>query len=380
MSPRTRRLAFGYVFAVYLAAATSETLISPLFPLIRGDLHLRVAQQGQLLLALTIAIGVGNIVGGAVGHRRGDTIAIRCAAGGLALGSFLCASATTFRSLLVGQLVLGIGSGLFFGPGLSVVGRTYAESRGRAVASYGLAYSGGLAVAALAANLGQSHWRIAFIATGALAASVAVAAPTLLEADRAHATPMWGSFVTSLGRVDYRMALATGIVAGIINYIAIGFAPTLFVDEGIGLPTVATLIGAGRLVSAVGKYLGGWMFDRFGGFATACGVMGALTVLGVPMVLIPHGRGVVLLVPFVTVSAVLFTVSNIMSVSGGPSRSSFGTGVYRSVLVTSAAVMSGVATLALAVVSLHAVVLGACLIPLFGCAGVAWSSSRRRRV
>ena len=71
------------------------------------------------------------------------------------------------------------------------------------------------------------------------------------------------------------MSLATGAVAGTMSYVVVGFTPTLFDDRGAELAVITTLVGLGRLVSAGGKYLSGWMFDRIGGPPAARLIMGS---------------------------------------------------------------------------------------------------------
>ena len=266
LSERSRRLIFTYLFGVYLLAAVSETLISPLFPLIRDDLGLSVAQQASLVAALTTTIGVFNLVGGALGYRSGDRRIVRAAALALAIGTAISGAAGSYLPLLLGQIVIGVGSGLFFGPGLASIGRMYTATRGRAVASYGLAYSLGLALASFSANAGQTMWRWMFWGTAALALLLAFVAPRLVEArETAAAPPLLGSLKTYLANPLYRMSLVTGAVAGTMSYVVLGFTPTLFDDRGAALAVITALVGIGRLVSAGGKYLSGWMFDRIGG-------------------------------------------------------------------------------------------------------------------
>ena len=166
LSERSRRLIFTYLFSVYLLAAVSETLISPLFPLIRDDLGLSVAQQASLVAALTTTIGVFNLVGGALGYRSGDRRIVRAAALALAIGTAISGAAGSYLPLLLGQIVIGVGSGLFFGPGLASIGRMYTATRGRAVASYGLAYSVGLALASLLGQRRPGHVAVDVLGDG----------------------------------------------------------------------------------------------------------------------------------------------------------------------------------------------------------------------
>ena len=334
----------------------------------RHDLHLDVSQQAVLLAALTVSIAACNVVGGAVGYRGGDRRVVRSAALILALGSLISGLAPSFGVLLLAQVILGAGSGLFFASGLATVGRMFTTRRGRAVANYGLAYSLALATAAFAANVGVGHWRLPFLVAAAAAAVLAVMAPRYQEAD--HEAPVKGQMMESLRaglrHPLYRVSLLTGMVAGTCHYVIIGFSPTLFVDRGESLPFVATMIGVGRLASTIGKFGGGRLYDRFGGLLTSTVVMFTLVTIGLAMLATPPALGAVLVIPFVTVAAILFTVSNTLSVSALPSRSSFTVGVYRSVLVASSALVSVGVGMLVRTVSLQNVILMTLAVPLSG--------------
>ena len=361
-----RGVAASYLFVVYLLAAASETFISPFFPLIRTDLDLVVANQATLVAVLTCGIGVGNVAGGAAGYHVGDRVVVRVAAVAISVGAIVSGSAQSFAVLLLGQAIAGLGIGVFFAPALASIGRMFAATRGRALATYGLGYSLGTAAAAFVAGVNGIDWRWPFYATGVLALGLAVAAPPLLDSIGGRPPPMVASLRRYLREPLYQMSLVTALVAGSATYIFIGYAPTLFVDRGVSLTIVAVLIGVGRLASIGGKYVAGWMFDRFGGPQSARWVMFAIAIWGVPLVALPEGWGVVAVVPFVLVTASLFPISNALSVAGLPERSTWGIGVYRALLVGSAALLSAFVGVLLQVLSLDAVMYGTLLLPLAG--------------
>ncbi len=372
-----RRLAATYLFAVYMMAAASETFISPFFPLIRDDLGLVVANQATLFAVLTCGIGVGNVVGGAIGYHVGDRIVVRAAAAAMSVGALVSGTAGSFAVLVVGQAVAGLGIGVFFAPGLASIGRMFPAIRGRALATYGLGYSVGTAAAAFVAGWDGIDWRWPFYATAVLTLGLTVLAPQLLDSTEGAPPPMLASLRRYMRDPFYQMSLVTALVAGAATYIFIGFAPTLFVDRGVSLTLVATLIGVGRLASIGGKYVAGWMYDRFGGPQSAQWIMYAMAVSGVPLVALPGPWGVAVVAPFVLVTASLFPISNALSVAGLPERSTWGVGVYRALLVGSSAALSGVVGVLLHVVSLDAVMYGYLALPLLG--GVAAGLLTRAR-
>jgi predicted MFS family arabinose efflux permease len=361
-----RRLAAVYLFCVYVMAAASETFISPFFPIVRHDLGLDLSNQATLIAVLTTGIGLGNLLGGAVGYRLGDRLVVRAAALSMSVGALVCATAPSFWQLVVGQAISGLGIGVFFAPGLASVGRMFPATRGRALATYGLGYSVGTAVAAFAAGINGIDWRLPFFVTAILTLGLAIFAPTLLDATGGRPPAMLASLRGYLRSPFYRMSLVTALVAGAATYIVIGFSPTLFVDRGISLTVVGFLIGVGRLASVGGKFVSGWAYDRFGGPRSAQWLMLSIALCGVPLVALPGGWGVVAIVPFVLVTACLFPISNALSVAGLPERSTWGVGVYRALLVGSSALLAGIVGLLLDHVSLDAVMYGSLLLPVAG--------------
>lgn len=370
------RAAFTYLFLAYLTAAVGETLISPLFPLIRHELGLSAAQQASLTAVLTVCIATCNIAGGWLGYRGGDRRMVRLAAVALALGGVVSGTAHSYGSLLVGQMLIGCGSGLFWASGMATIGRLYTRKRGRAVAAYGLAYSAGLGVAAFAGDLGSSYWRWSFFATAALAAGLVIVAPQLRDAEPGPGGT-WASLRASLHQPLYRMSLITALVAGMTNYILLGFAPLLYTERGAKLSLIATMIGVGRIVSSVGKYGAGWLMDRFGGPATGVALMALIAALGLPFFLLPTSWGAPVVIPLLVVSAGLFTTSNILSVQGLPSRSTFSLGAYRAFLVAFSAVLSSLVAVLLNVVGLRSIMLGSLVVPAV--ASVAMIAAIRSR-
>lgn len=360
-------VAFGYLFGVYLLAGAAETFVSPLFPIVREDLGLRVADQALLTAALTVAIGVANLAGGWMGTRHGDRAAVRLAAALVAVGCGVSGAAPGLGVLAVGQVVTGLGVGLFFGPGLSLIGRMYVRSRGRAIASYGLAYSLGLAAAAFSTQVGASGWRAVFFATAASSGVLAFLAPDLPDAvaDRPPtAASLWRETRTHLAAPGYRLALLVGVVAGTNHYVVAGLTPEHFVSRGVALGLAAGLVGAGRLASVGGKVVAGRLFDRHGGRRTVQVVVASTIVSGL-LLLVPPGRiGLLAVVPFVCTTAMLFPVSNAVVIAALPGRTTWGVGVYRCVLVGAASACAGMVSLALTATTTTVVMVAALAVPV----------------
>ncbi len=340
-------------------------MISPLFPLMRRDLDLEETHQAVILAVVAAGIASFNIISGAASRRLRDRDLVRLAAVSLAVGMVVSGAAPSFWPLLAGQALLGIAFGIFFPPALAGVARLYPGAVGKAIAAYGLAYSFGLAGAALTGNLGEGNWRWAFYAC-ILPAVVAVAwVPSWPEPDP-DPTPL--PLLAQLGQYARMATLRRSLMASFggisMHYVVISFAPVYFEDRGIHLGLVVSLIAAGRFLSAAVKLIGGALYDRYGGLWTVRFMMLATSVLGVPMLGVPPGVGVFLLVPFVGMAVSVFPVANAMLVGSLPPQSGLGIGAYRAALLGSAALLSGIVSLLLRYFELEVLMLASLVLPL----------------
>src|SRR5690606_22079080 len=115
--------AFSMVTAAYLAVTVSESILAPLFPIVAGQLGLDVGLAGVAFGLLTGAIAVGNLLGGYLLARLGSRPAILASLATAWAGCLVAATASGRAGFLVAQVLIGLGAGLFFAPGISAVGR-----------------------------------------------------------------------------------------------------------------------------------------------------------------------------------------------------------------------------------------------------------------
>ncbi len=362
----SKRVSYWYLFALFFTAAVSETLVSPLFPLIRNDLHLRTADLALITGGLTLMTGIGNLAGGVIGIRLSDRLAVRTAAFFVAGGALVTSISGSLTVMLVGQMLIGGGSGLFFGPGLSSVSRLFEKNRGRIIAGYGLAYSLGLAVASFCANKIAPPWRMNYLIISVVAICLSIKVPDLKENLEPVKLGLQNLAVQYSKNSSYRLALICGVVAGTTHYLVIGLIPEAFVDRGETLALVTGLIGIGRLASMLGKYAAGWAFDRWGGPRSAQVVMSLMLCSGFLVLALPTKLGLIPIIPFVCFTAMLFPISNAIVIGALPAKSSLGVGIYRASLMISSAVLSVFFAIALRNFGTFEVMLSALAIPIFG--------------
>lgn len=371
------RVTFGYLFSLYFILGGAETMISPLFPLMRDDLGLTKSHQAAILAVVAAGIASFNIIGGAASKWLSDRSLVRLAAVFLTIGMVVSGVAQSFGPLLLGQACLGIAFGLFFPPALAAVARLSPEAPGKAIAVYGLAYSFGLAAAALSGNVGEDGWRWVFLVSAIPGVIAAIWTPRWPEPEDDATAPSLISQLRQNAKIPaYRLAGFASFGGVSMHFVVIGFSPVYFVDRGVHLGLVATMIAIGRVLSAPVKLVGGTLYDRSGGPWTARLMMFATAAVGVPLVLAPADIGVYLLVPFVAVAVSVLPVANAMLVASLPPKSGWGIGTFRAALLGSAALLAGAVSLLLRWIELDVLMLAALAIPAV--VGLAFHDAHRR--
>ena len=336
---------FGYLFTVYFILGGAETMIAPLFPLVREDLDLTESHLAAILAAVSAGIASFNVIGGATSRRLSDRSLVRTTAVSLTAGMVLSAVAQSFWVLLAGQTLLGVAFGIFFPPALASVARLYPDAPGKAIAVWGQAYSFGLAAAALSAFAGGG-WRWVCVGCSVPAVLAIAYVPRWIEADRGQAPLPLLAQVAQYARMrTYRLAGYASFGGVSMHFVVIGVSTVYFVDRGVDLRLVAVLLAAGRIVSAPVKIVGGALYDRRGGPWTARLMMASTSALG--LLLLPAEAGVWVLVPFVGMAVSVLPVANAMLVAALPPQSGWGIGTFRAALLGSAALLSAVVSVLL---------------------------------
>lgn len=283
----SRKAGFAVVTAGYLAATTAEALLAAAFPLIARELDLGPGFAGLAFGVLAASIAVGSLVGGFALARFGPRAGLSPGVGLAAAGAALTAASGGTASLLGAQVVVGLGSGIFFASGLrsAAVFAGY-RRRGRAMGFFGVAFSGGLALAGALAALGEVWgWRASFVAAAILGALVAAA----LALIAVPAEPRTAQRTSTRRLLDaFGVPVAVGSVAAASQYGTIAFLTLYAVDEwDVSPATAALLLTAGRILAVPGKLVSGNASDNAGALRTARVLGIALALLGVCWTLLP---------------------------------------------------------------------------------------------
>lgn len=320
--------ALALVCGTYFAATVGEQLLSPLFPTARHELGLSEGQGGVAFGVLALAIAVFNMVSGVALRRWSAITVIRCGTVVTACGAIVAALADEFAGIVVAQVLLGAGAGLFFPAGLQAVAIFAGPTRrGFAMGIYGVAFSIGLAVAALFGVIGASAgWRVPFW----IAAGLAIAA-LVVTATMSTDQPVRGAPWSLPWRAVLGLPTIVGTVGAILQYGVLAFFATYAVDVWeLSEARAAALLAAGRIVSIGAKLVGGASADRIGPRASVLRTGVVLSVTGVLWVSLPAG-----IVTYCIAALFAGTVSSIFPVANVLAVERFGgnglaLGAYRS--------------------------------------------------
>lgn len=371
---RGRRLAFVAVNVGYLAATCADSLLAPVFPVVARDLGIELASAGFAFALLAISIAVGNVAGGFalthVGPRVGAATGLLAATA----GAMLAARAGSTASFLTAQAVMGAGSGVYFASGLSAAATLAGERRrGLAMGFFGIAFSGGLATAALLAALGSVHgWHVAFMGSAGISALAAVAVLVVAMPPRPpRVRESMSGWHRALGT-----PLAVGGTAAASQYGTISFLPTFAVASwGISPAAAALMLAAARILSVPSKLVAGHRSDRVGARVTAGEIGFVLAIAGAGWTLAPGlAVGVVPATLFAAGVSGLGPVANVLALESFGQRGTM-LGLFRSMQIALGAAMSAAIGVCAKWFGLRPTLVVAAVLPL----GLAILARRARR-
>ncbi|MFQ5691880.1 MAG: MFS transporter [Nitrospinota bacterium] len=164
-------------------------LVSPVLPLYAESFGVSYAAVGFLISVFPMLRLVTNLPGGVLGNRLGERQVGAAGAALVAFGAWVSGSAPTFRWLIAGQALQGLGSSLFVTNAMSFIMRvTPAERMGKTMSIYQGSFSLGVSVGPIVggflASLGG--FRLPFFVYGVLAAVSCVLTWVYIQAPAAE--------------------------------------------------------------------------------------------------------------------------------------------------------------------------------------------------
>ncbi|MCO5175466.1 MAG: MFS transporter [Thermomicrobiales bacterium] len=271
LSDRTRgRSALMVTSGIHLTNDACFALLYPLLPFISDDLGLSYAQVGLMKAVFSGASSVLQIPAGAVGSRYGEMFVLLLGNAWVGLGLILMALTGGFLTLLVAAGLGGIGGNAQHPLASSLVSRAV-PPRQMATALGTLNFSGdvgkliGPFVAGIVAT--QFGWRIALGSVGAFTVLFSLA---LLLRGRTNGQQRERRKTTGEAEIrsPFKRGFTNVVVAGALDTATRGAALTflsfVLVNKGFSAAAVSALFAVIFAGGAAGKFLCGWMTDRWG--------------------------------------------------------------------------------------------------------------------
>ena len=373
-APLARAGLYSYAVVILLSAVYTfnfldRQLLSILSEPIRKDLGLSYTQIG-MLTGLTFALFYTTF-GIPLAWLADRTHRVRIIAGALAvwsLFSMACGLATSFVSLALPRIGVGIGEAGGSPPSYSLISDYFPpQRRGVALAIYSLGVPLGTALGSAAgAKIAALYsWRVAFLAVGAPGVVLALLVLILIreprrgrfdalaagEANHAPSVPLLtaiGGFFTN--RTLVLTAISSGLSA-FVGYAILNNGPAFLIsNKGMSLPQIALYYSAmSGLAGGLGTFGSGWLVDLLGKRnRTAYALVPATSfVISLPFFLgflfaptwqtamicliVPHLMNNMYLAPAITVvqnavpasrrgisGAILLFILNLIGLGGGP--------------------------------------------------------------
>jgi MFS family permease len=352
---------FALACGSYTAASVGESLLSPIFPTTARDLDLDLTLGGVAFGLLIGSVAVANVVGGRLLPRLGIVRSIRVAGLLTVLGALVASTAHAFPQLAAAQVLLGAGSGFYFPAGIQAVGTLAGPRRkGFAMGMFGVAFSGGLTIAAVLAALGADHgWRVPFLLAAVLAAG-ALVGTLWLRTPPVVAPPTQVGLRTVLG-----LPTLVGTVGSVGQYGTVSYLTTYAVDEwAMTMAAAASLLAVGRVLSIVAKLVTGSSADRNGPLVSARRTAAVLVVVGVGWTFLPASwPAYACAAVFAGTISTLFPIANVLAYERFGQQGG-ALGVYRSLQIGLGALATFVVGVSADLVGLRPVLATAALVPV----------------
>lgn len=269
---RRERLILFILAAVQFTTIVDFMIVMPLGPQLMQTLKISPAEFGIIISSYTFAAGLSGLVAAAVVDRFARRTTFLVLYAGFLLGTYLCAVAPTYYTLVAARVATGIFGGILGGMAMTIVGDVFPEERrGRATGSLmtGFAFAS-VAGVPFGLFLGTNYgWQVPFYALVALGIPLLILTPYAMpplgdHVGKAQGHPLW-SVVETFTLPNHIKAFLLTIALMIGSFTVFPYVATYLVAN-VGmteqqLPLIYIVGGALTLFAApvVGK-----LADQYG--------------------------------------------------------------------------------------------------------------------
>jgi len=301
LSNRRGRTLLASITAAHFSHHVTNSLLTPLLPLIRDAFALSYAETGLLVSAYGISLGGSNMPMGALADRIGSRPVIVVGLIGTGLLSLALATAGAYWQLVLLLVLLGLVAGTYHAPAAALLARAFPQHvRGAAL---GLHITGGhlsLFITPVAAGLllaSSGTWRTSYLWLAAAPLLTAVLVWRLKVPAQAIHVGGHEHIGVLRSLIDVARSVGPLVLLSIVFqtlYAAILAFMALYLVDARELPPAqaAAFVGAPQVIGVLGSPIGGYLSDRLGrraviltGMVLVGPALYALTV--VPVALLP---------------------------------------------------------------------------------------------
>ncbi len=327
LSNRRGRTLLATVTSAHFAHHVTNSLLTPLLPLIRDAFTLSYAESGLLVSAYGISIGGSNMPMGALADRIGSKPVIVIGLIGTGLLSLALAATGAYWQLLALLVLLGLVAGSYHAPAAALLARVFPqEVRGAAL---GLHITGGhlsLFITPAVAGLlvaTTGTWRTSYLWLAAAPLLTALLVWRLRVPPRPAQSAEHEHIGIVRSLIDVARTVGPLVMLSIVFqmlYAAILAFLALYLVDAREIPPAqaAVYVGAPQVIGVLGSPLGGYLSDRLGrraviltGMVLVGPALYALTI--VPLALLP-----VALLGIGLASALRQTVTEVLVMDSAP--------------------------------------------------------------
>ena len=263
---RRERLVMFILSAVQFTTIVDFMIVMPLGPQLMRALNIGPAEFGLIVSSYTFAAGLSGLIASSIVDRFARRATFLFLYTGFLVGTFLCAVAPTYHTLVGARIATGAFGGVLGGITMTIIGDVFPEERrGRATGSLmsGFAFAS-VAGVPLGLFLGTNYgWHVPFLALVLAGIPILILTPLAMpplkdHIHQSHAHPL-RSVIQTFADSNHlnAFALTTGLMIGsftVFPYVSTYFVANVGMTEQ-QLPVIYVVGGALTLIAApiVGK-------------------------------------------------------------------------------------------------------------------------------
>ena len=307
--PRHSAVAVGYgpmvvTGGIWLLAKLLRYAFPALFPTFQSQLGVPNTVLGVAYAAMMLLYSLMQFPSGALADRLDDVRVVAVGALVAVAGAAVFLLPASVPLLLVGMVLVGLGTGVHKTVSVRLLTRLYPERTGRALGVFDTfgTVGGVVAPAAVVAALSLGDWRTVFVACGVVGLGLVVALRTRVprRAGRderlrdAVAELSFPAYLRPFREPRFQLFVLVTLAFAFAYNGVVAFLPLYLVEAGSLTETTASLLYSVLFGASVVQVVSGGLSDRFGRLTLSAGVL-SLAALALGGLVALSGEGVLVL-------------------------------------------------------------------------------------